>query len=436
MKFTIKVLKSYFAIFAIATILFSQTTTLHTKLRRTKSKTVTGSNRMAKLSEPVTNTIDLQTAKNFRDLAGLGYVETNSATEQISEIRKGDEMDKTKVSSLFKILFQQQEWEHIVTKTYGSDTFNYCFTIIRNLRYKKMVFTFTGTKGSIELLYELKGSGGLAYKKGKEYIKIMKYFFELYNKIKNDLKKYYDENKNKQISQYIFVGHSLGGAMASVSLFDFMQENLIPKTDISPVLITYGQPRTGNYAFANEIIKTVPIIFRFYNNYDPVQAVPACYTENGRCISEFGMKELNKSLNYKKKYKNLSAEEKNKFYPFHFSGLIFIKNDDISIDCREKSEVASDDICKGEISTSVKYHTNYFGYQIGLIGNPKEFPYGKSPPRKNKRHETFEHDKKKTSLWKEDKDDTYFNRAKNAANKVTNYLSYMTGLAHTKKLKK
>ena len=66
--------------------------------------------------------------------------------------------------------------------------------------------------------------------------------------------------------------------------------------------LSSNQSSTEIVTFANEIIKTVPIIFRFYNNYDPVQAVPACYTENGRCISEFGMKELNKSLNYKKKY--------------------------------------------------------------------------------------------------------------------------------------
>ena len=45
-------------------------------IKRTNSKT--GANRMAKLNTQISPTFDLQTAKNFRDLAGLGYADVTS----------------------------------------------------------------------------------------------------------------------------------------------------------------------------------------------------------------------------------------------------------------------------------------------------------------------------------------------------------------------
>ena len=61
-------------------------------------------------------------------------------------------------------------------------------------------------------------------------------------------------NKNKDY-QIIFIGHSFGGAIATLSIFSFVKNYL---EDRDPVLITFGQPRVGNEEFAkkfNELIQ-------------------------------------------------------------------------------------------------------------------------------------------------------------------------------------
>lgn len=267
----------------------------------------------------------------------------------------------------------------------------------------------------------------------------MKYFLDMYFYLKPDLKRILNMAMEKSITQVVFVGHSLGGAMASIAAFDFTQDNLIPKTEISPVLMTYGQPRAGNYAFANELMKNVPIVFRHYNNYDFVGSVPACYIENGRCKTEFGKLDLDRNFNsYSEFYNTLSETEKNKYYPFHFSGLIFIKGDTEVIDCITKSEMAPEDRCKGEISLNTEFHTNYFGYSVSKIGDPIAFPYGENVPQIVRGAEPIvRHATKKKLLWAEiEKMGLFRATSGGILNAIGTSIFSSTGLSHVKKLKK
>ena len=59
----------------------------NTKLKTTLKRASNDYGRLSKLSQTVPKNFELDTAKNFRDLAGLGYIDTESATEQISEIK-------------------------------------------------------------------------------------------------------------------------------------------------------------------------------------------------------------------------------------------------------------------------------------------------------------------------------------------------------------
>ena len=50
--------------------------------------------------------------------------------------------------------------------------------------------------------------------------------------------------------QIIFVGHSLGGAIATISSFYYIKKY---KFSAENILITFGQPRVGSETFAKEL---------------------------------------------------------------------------------------------------------------------------------------------------------------------------------------
>ena len=362
--------KSYFNFIWITIVLISFSNVLIfssiLKLNNLNSK----KDRLDNLSEDIPNKFNLEIGKNFRDFAGLGYITNQAAMEQITEINKKSNKNKTKISNLFRRLFEEQGWEHVVTKTY-SKIQDFSFTIIKNLKFKKMIFSFSGTRTLYQLTNQIVKSNSVPFKNHIRYIRLMRYFWDLNKKIKDDLQYYLKIHKNPAITQYIFTGHSLGGAIASVSLFDNMQENLLPRTSISPVLITYGSPRIGNYAFANELMKLIPIVFRIVNKYDLVPNVPMCEKIDRKCISEFGKKEFDKNFyDYKRIHDNLPNDKKEKFYPYHFGGLILVKDENNFMDCTTKSEVDENDPCSKGYLPFPKYHTTYFGSKISNTKNP------------------------------------------------------------------
>lgn len=59
--------------------------------------------------------------------------------------------------------------------------------------------------------------------------------------------------------QTIFIGHSLGGALATISAFYCIDRNIIKN---EPVLITFGQPRVGNDLFARYLTENIKQIYR------------------------------------------------------------------------------------------------------------------------------------------------------------------------------
>jgi hypothetical protein len=75
-------------------------------------------------------------------------------------------------------------------------------------------------------------------------------------------------------------GHSLGGAMASVSAFDLVWNTTL-FSHKSPLVYTFGQPRTGDTAYARIYDKFVPNTFRVVNDDDPVPHLPPCSSSVG-----------------------------------------------------------------------------------------------------------------------------------------------------------
>ena len=99
----------------------------------------------------------------------------------------------------------------------------------------------------------------------------MKYFYKwaysLQSKVLTNLKYELSYAKGYQV---IFTGHSLGGAMAAIMAY-FAKINGVTN---HVVLLTFGQPRTGNDVFNNEVMKVVDKVFRVVRSGDIVPTIP------------------------------------------------------------------------------------------------------------------------------------------------------------------
>ncbi|MQL96699.1 hypothetical protein Taro_029381 [Colocasia esculenta] len=72
----------------------------------------------------------------------------------------------------------------------------------------------------------------------------------------------------------IVTGHSMGGAMASFCALDLA----VNQCEDNVQLMTFGQPRIGNAAFASYFSKNVPKTVRVINEHDMVPHLPPFYT--------------------------------------------------------------------------------------------------------------------------------------------------------------
>ncbi|EYC21273.1 hypothetical protein Y032_0020g90 [Ancylostoma ceylanicum] len=85
----------------------------------------------------------------------------------------------------------------------------------------------------------------------------------------------------------MFTGHSLGGALASLASTIFAHRNPVLEDRIH--LITFGQPRVGNFEYAETHNRLVPNSWRIVHKYDLVAHLPACVFQvfSRSCISLF-----------------------------------------------------------------------------------------------------------------------------------------------------
>jgi hypothetical protein len=346
---------------------------------------------------------NLKLASGYRDMAGLGYITNSSMTEQLKILRNVAEPKINKnLSQLVNRIFNVLGWEHIQTSTFD-DFHSHSYTILRNLNLKKVICTFSGTTGIRQTISEILHSKGRSYFRDPcSKIEIMEYFHELYKRIQCDFSKNFEKAKNEKITQYIFVGHSLGGAIASIALLDLSKQFklTLDKINKSPVLITYGQPRTGNYAFSNELFKFASIIYRHVNEYDLVPGIPSCEKRYGLCINEFYKQSMNISENYEQVW-----EKGTSFFPWHSNGLILINGNSKNIYniCLDQSENPKKE-CELNTSLNFDFHRYYFGYKVSDLWKPEIY----NTSMENYDYCAIESQKIKlfnpsTDVWKEEK---------------------------------
>ena len=191
-------------------------------------------------------------------------------------------------------------WE-IISESSTSKYFTYNYVLWRSDEYKKYILAFPGTRNDAkELLSEAVNIKMVKY--NNDGVKVANYFYKVMLEIKEILftNQVLQDINNHPGYQFIVTGHSLGGAVASVVLYDAVNSNYINPSLNEPVMITYGQPRTGNEKYVKDFNSKIPNYFRVVRDGDLVASIPV-YTLFNPFKHQGGLILLNKemtSMNY------------------------------------------------------------------------------------------------------------------------------------------
>ena len=107
---------------------------------------------------------------------------------------------------------------------------------------------------------------------GKQHYYVMKYFYNIFSKIEEDLFNTLEPLVNNEDYQVIFSGHSIGGAIATLASFYYIKKYNFSAENI---LITFGQPKVGSENFAKELTYIMNNrIYRIARPYDIATLFP------------------------------------------------------------------------------------------------------------------------------------------------------------------
>tara|TARA_B100000242_G_C43044674_1_gene487524 strand:+ start:661 stop:1683 length:1023 start_codon:yes stop_codon:yes gene_type:complete len=96
---------------------------------------------------------------------------------------------------------------------------------------------------------------------------------QIYVNGENENKNLKKQDKTQSIPSIIFTGHSLGGALATLSSLYFKCK--YPEAEVS--CITFGSPRAGSKEFTRLFNNNIEESYRFVNDNDPVPCVPLAW---------------------------------------------------------------------------------------------------------------------------------------------------------------
>ena len=141
--------------------------------------------------------------------------------------------------------------------------YQYNFVILKNDNYKKIIVAFPGITYYFQIIEEIMHSGmvEIPIKYDNKYFNVLEMYYNIFTIIEKDL----FENLvslpeiNDENYQVVFVGHSLGGAIATISSFYYIKKY---NFNAENILITFGQPKVGSEVFAKELTRSLKQIYR------------------------------------------------------------------------------------------------------------------------------------------------------------------------------
>lgn len=142
--------------------------------------------------------------------------------------------------------------------------------------YKYLIICFQGSASMLDAMTDVKfWKKRVLYDYTNFKIKIHAGFVEAYQSVRTQVVDYFNFIG---VVNVICIGHSLGGALATLCAFDILDQ--LGNVE----LYTMGCPRVGNQAFARLTDKRLPSSVRFVNSNDIVPSLPPrlfCYEHVG-----------------------------------------------------------------------------------------------------------------------------------------------------------
>ena len=181
--------------------------------------------------------------------------------------------------------------------------------------------------------------------------------YVLKEKILNDI-------KNHENYQLLFTGHSLGGSMANLFAFSVIYNNIIDVNKNQPVLLTFGQPRTGNKEFSKKFMEIFPngLVFRIVRKGDPVTMIPFYNTLGYKYYHIGGLYMFNNEMSEYTQCDYLEGEFFGNYKCYNqFAGLDLL----VKAFGEKRLEVAIYDIVKF-IIVCADNHTHYTDLKTGI----------------------------------------------------------------------
>ncbi|CAI5451203.1 unnamed protein product [Caenorhabditis angaria] len=161
--------------------------------------------------------------------------------------------------------------------------------------HKRVYFVFRGSRGKVQVFLE-----GIDQWKSKPFLdigQVNSYFKRAHTVLWPPVLEILNNSKFKNYKFY-FTGHSLGGALASLAAVKSVRLGFLDGENVK--LVTFGQPRVGNYDYARNFDNLVPNSFRVVHRRDIVPHLPSCLKSNSTINGEFA-KPCNSSI-YDQRY--------------------------------------------------------------------------------------------------------------------------------------